>query len=466
MKNIIICLILSITLFLNAKPYIADEYNHLIQAGERIYLYGISDLPGYSIDFDKSFFSSYSIITQGSRVYLGTLKSTLTAGIKIPIYFSTIEGFDTLYVQISSDFLNAAIKKKHLSMSDTLKGTLMFRQGSTMTGNGIDSIIINAFNAERTSYISSTVFSVDSLIPFDYSSGFFPFAFAIDSINAGSYDVNIIYFANNNSDTVYNACGFCIDYKPSYRENLSILYSNNYKFITENAQRINDIDTDIISTYYNDMSDVINKKKYISIIPDDKAFFADSLFYNLKNSNSFVFLFISDIINDSIIINGIKADSFLNYSLLDTVYSIPYYLNPDKDRRTIPVFSNDYDSLTVIIRQDNMFYCFFTPQNINLDYIRKITDIYESVNRNEILKDFYTVEIVDNNEYNKYNINIYDIYGHFMGQINLGDIGTGRIVLEINKLSRLMPDLKQGLYIYRLLRGKECQSCGTFIRSY
>lgn len=438
-----------------------------MQAGESVYLYNTGGLKGYSIDFDKSSFSKYSIITEKNRIYLGTLKSSLTAGHVVEVYFSTEDSFHTMNIQIAPELLGIDIPVKHLGLSDSLRGIIMFNQNSIMTGSGIDSIMI--IISQKTSSFSRTIFSMDSIIDFDYASGFFPFTISADSLNSGHHLIDAVMFSSGVGDTFRNIAGFYMDYMPAYYEHAAVIYSKDFSFIQQVSQNINSTDTEIMSLHSNDLKwDYLKERNLVSVIAGSQGeFFNDSLFIRLKQSNinTMIFMPFIDSIK-SVQVFGTPLDSILHADLsISRSIDEPYYLNIDHSSDAYAVMDIVSGKHTYLINRSNMFYCFYIPRSLDSDYMERIIDYYKSMKMKALLGDFYTVEIVDNDAYNDYCVEIFDLSGHLISRIEIGDPGLGLSVLDICRYSDMINKMKSGLYYFRLFRGDICQRQGLFIKN-
>lgn len=452
---------------LSAAYYIGDKTGHTVQAGESVYLYNTGGLKGYSIDFDKSSFSKYSIITENNRIYLGTLKSSLNAGHVVEVYFSTEDSFQTMNIQIAPEFLGIEIPVKHIGLADSLRGTIMFNQNTMMTGSGIDSIVL--IISQKNSSISRTIFSLDSIIDFDYASGFFPFTIYTDSLHAGYHLIDAVMFSSGVGDTFSNIAGFYTDYKPAYYGHAALIYSKNFSFIEQVSQNITRTDTEIMSLHSNDLKwDYLEKRDLISVIAGSQGeIFNDSLFIKLKQSNinTMIFLPFIDSIK-SVQVFGKPLDSMLNAELsVSRSIDEPYYLDIDHSKDAYAVMDIVSGKYTYLINRNNMFYCFYMPRSLDRDYMERIIDYYKSMKMKTLLGDFYTVEIVDNDAYNDYCVEISDLSGQIISRIEIGDPGLGLSVLDISRYSDMISKMKSGLYYFRLFRGDICQRQGLFIKN-
>lgn len=468
-KGLIVALLLLYCLSVYASFYIGDNTGHTVQAGESVYLYNTGGLSGYSIDFDKSSFSTYSIITQGNRIFLGTLKGSLPAGRIIDVYFSTEDAFDTLHIQITPELLGLDIPMKHISWGDSLKGTVMFRQNAVMTGSGIDSLRAVISHVQSIEVYINTIFSIDLLIDFDYASGFFPFSIASDSLAAGKYNIDIIMYSSGVADTLSNTAGFHMDYSAANMEHVCIIYSDKYSFINDVSDFINKTDTEILDLYSNDIDwEYIINRKYVSVIAGQQGeFFNDSLYIQLRDFDMRTMIFLPYIDSISALsVQGKPLDSMIKADFFNTDKTEePEYLRINSNENAYTV----YDSITMgknyMVNRGNINYCFFIPMEISADYINRITEYYRSMRMKALLGDFYTVEFVDNDAYNNYCVEIFTVSGHLINRIEVGHPGMGRSVMNISKFSSLINGIKSGLYYFRLLRGDKCEKQGLFINN-
>ncbi len=467
--SILVLLLISMPLI--SQYFLADESGNTIQSGERVFIYSTSGLSGYSVDYDKSAFSNHSLITEQNRIYIGTLKENLRPGFTLPIYFSTSSIFDTLPLVVSPKFLTIKLTNQHLEIGDSLSGEILFKHNEIMSGNGIDSLFFILYLTNTSTKYPVKIFSNDSLLDFDYSSGFFNFMFPL-MYESGEYCINLVIFSSNISDTLNNICGFTLDYKKSKEQNLYIIDSEILSNADNFSTLINPLHSEIIYSFFHNIdSNMYNERKHIVFIVDSMNFlFKNSAFFNdlinIDEPSIFLFMPFSDYDFLSTIDTKLFADTINGYSISkDQDYSIPQYLNINTEYSHL--FVNDYvcDSTTLIVNRNNLYLCFFIPKMINTAYIEFLSDFYSSIKLKKLLDRFYSVEIFNNKEYNEYYIDVFEISGKFLNRINLGYLECGKNILNINRLTNVIVELNNSIYIYKILRGEECIKQGIFIKN-
>ncbi len=469
--RILFAVLLLISMPLFSQYFLADESGKTIQSGERVFIYGTSGLSGYSVDYDKSAFSHHSLITEKNRICIGILKENLRPGFTLHIYFSTSSILDTLSLVVSPKFLTIKLADKNLRIGDSLSGEILFKHNEIMSGNGIDSLFFILHSRNSYTNYPIKIFSNDSLLDFDYSSGFFNFLFPL-MYESGEYCIDLVVFSSSISDTLSNICGFTLNYKKNKKDDLFIIDSE----ILSNADKFSSLITplhfEIIKSFFHGIdSSIFNDRSNIVFIVDSINFlFKNSVFFNklgdIDDPNIFLFMPFSDSDLLSTIDAKLFNDTTIGYSISKNQdFIAPQYL--DINAEYSHLFVNDHvcDSTTLIINRNNLHFCFFMPKTMNSTYIDFLSNIYSSIKLKKLLNKFYSIEIFNNNEYNEHYIDVFEISGKFISRINLGYLECGKNILNINRLTNVIVGLNNRIYIYKILRSEKCIRQGIFIKN-
>ncbi len=466
---IIVLLLISIPLF--SQYFLADELGKTIQSGERVFIYGTSGLSGYSVDYDKSAFSHHSLITEKNRICIGILKENLRPGFTLPIYFSTSSILDTLSLVVSPKFLTIKLADKNLRIGDSLSGEILFKHNEIMSGNGIDSLFFILHLANSYTNYPIKIFSNDSFLDFDYSSGFFNFLFPL-MYESGEYCIDLVVFSSSISDTLSNICGFTLNYKKNEGNSIYIVDSEIFSNADKLSSLILPLNSEIIRSFFHNIDNSIfnNRKNIVFIVDSINFLFKNSVFFNEFNNiddpNIFLFMPFSDSDFLSTIDAKLFNDTTIGYSISKNQdFSIPQYLNVNTEYSYLFVNDCICDSTTLIINRNNLYFCFFMPKTMNSTYIEFLSNFYSSIKLKKLLNRFYSIEIFNNKEYNEYCIDVFEISGKFVSRINLGYLEYGKNILNINRLTNVIVGLNNRIYIYKILRSKECIRQGIIIKS-
>ncbi|MDY6786545.1 MAG: hypothetical protein SVK54_00290 [candidate division WOR-3 bacterium] len=440
---------LLIPLFITGSPspYCGDSGGRLIQSGENVYIYN-AHAESYSIDMDRSLFEFMSLKNLGSRVYLGKLKDNARAGQLVNVYYSHSGITDTLSFTISPSFINLDFEDRNLLSGDSLRGSIIFAEGSKTTARGIDSVNMIITNTGNDSSYTINVLSIDSLYDYDYSSGFIRVNMPAPS-GSGLFSTDIVYFSNKRSDTIVNTGGFNTD-RTVYSSSMIILDCRDRYKSRQLEKLLTGFTGMPVSTYFFDIdtdSIIRNSPDFLAVIMD-KPFSMGSVNALREGLSSTVFIF-----SKNNLLPSLNENDSLGFT---SVLSSPDSSSPFFESTSEYSFMSLEDSFKSDFVHAGKFHWYsFIPVKIDYDELLYIDRAVNDINMKTMLCDFINIEIFNNREYNQYVLEIYGLDGRFIRELSLGSLKEGRNVLNIN--STLKDALeRRGAFIYILKRGDEC----------
>lgn len=207
MKSSYICILLFfVSILISGDPYIADQNGQTVNPGDNVYIYGIGEPEGFSLDYPRELFmEGGSIQVFSGCISLGALRSDIIGGRVDTVLFNTQFGTLPIPLPIVNRVSALKLEKQNLTLKERVKGKITFGSGGGISGKGIDSVIVRFEDSKRLKhydYLIADESSGDSL-----QNGIIDFS--IEPVkDIDDYFVSVIFYSFGVSDTSKDIAGF------------------------------------------------------------------------------------------------------------------------------------------------------------------------------------------------------------------------------------------------------------------
>lgn len=454
---------------LNAA-FLADEHMKPINPGDNVYIYEVSALTGYSVDFDESIFHSVRTHMDNDRIYIGRLKDKLSPGLVSTITLNTQSGSEEMKLTLCPEFLSIMIDNKLPSAQDHITGNVVFASNGRTSGAGIDSMFIIT-EGEADSAGIYRIFHTDTIVDYDYTNGIF--AFDLEPVNrAGNFAMSVVMFSGELSDTVYYADGFSTE-QPDYYGRLMFIVDTRSSIMYEKLRSEYSFSEAVFySTFYRgaDRSLLDNDFDMICIVSIDGGYMMNN-YEGLLNiiqaaDEKPVFVFapglrrILSYEENAEDMDSITAklkirfaengnDDFLGFKPMEG-FEISYA-------------DNDESGPLPYIQKGNLHLFLFLPESIEYSDLDRISKNTEASMEYSLLGSFSVIDTVICSEYGNFSIDLIDASGRFVRTVDLGTLPFGQNILNISELVSQSGEINSGQYFYTLKRSGTCLKSGSVI---
>jgi len=473
MKKIIalICLLILIVL-LNADIYVGDQNGLVINPGDNVYIYGVGDVEGFSIDYPRELFmQGGSVQVFDNCILIGTLRSDITRGGIDTLLFNTQFGTTPLPFGIVLPFHSIDLEKQNLKSKERIEGAIKFGNDGKYSSLGIDSVMLQVEDAllKKTSDYMITYGDLES----STENGAIDFSLELLS-EKSDYYINVIYYSCNVSDTVKYAAGFSTRGIETEYTYLLMLDSKDGAFTMELEDQYYNSGMYMHPLFFRGSGDSILQNEQFNVV----CIVSSEAGYILKDISALsaimetaekkpVFIFTTE--SDEILDQAENREAreffemMMNISLSkDSVFDEANTLNMNSlDGTTASkIYDKQTSKYTLYKIKDNIYLFMFIPSELSIENINSIIANEQGKSISGKLYVYGGIQLVISDDAGYADLEFFSITGKFAHSINDFWMDKGENYVNLFHYMKQIPDMDEGYYFYKIQKDGICIKSG------